>query len=102
MTQPRTAHRSRRSTPRWAVLLLMAVVALAVVASIPVSRALRASHEQTAVHALRAFCGDRLASELPGYHFDPLTGGKTVMDTLGVLNLQPGLHTSQTAEPHHI
>jgi DNA mismatch repair protein MutS len=47
-----------------------------------------APHDQTAVHALHAFCGDRLASELPGYHFDPTSGAKTVMDTLGVLNLQ--------------
>ncbi len=47
-----------------------------------------APHDQTAIHALRAFCGDRLASELPGYHFDTATGAKTVMDTLGVLNLQ--------------
>jgi DNA mismatch repair protein MutS len=45
-------------------------------------------HEQTAVHALHAFCAERLASELPGYHFDAATGAKTVMDTLGVLNLQ--------------
>jgi DNA mismatch repair protein MutS len=45
-------------------------------------------HEQTAVHALHAFCSDRLVSELPGYHFDTSTGAKTVMDTLGVLNLQ--------------
>ncbi len=47
-----------------------------------------APHDQTAVHALHAFCGERLASELPGYHFDPTAGAKTVMDTLGVLNLQ--------------
>ena len=47
-----------------------------------------APHEQTALHALHAFCADRLASELPGYHFDTATGAKTVMDTLGVLNLQ--------------
>src|SRR5215207_1249031 len=45
-------------------------------------------HEQTAVHALHTFCSDRLVSELPGYHFDASTGAKTVMDTLGVLNLQ--------------
>ena len=45
-------------------------------------------HEQTAVHALHAFCAERLVSELPGYHFDTATGAKTVMDTLGVLNLQ--------------
>jgi DNA mismatch repair protein MutS len=47
-----------------------------------------APHEQTAIHALHGFCADRLVSELPGYHFDTATGGKTVMDTLGVLNLQ--------------
>ena len=47
-----------------------------------------APHEQTAVHALHAFCGERLVSELPGYHFDTATGAKTVMDTMGVLNLQ--------------
>ncbi|MDO8544601.1 MAG: DNA mismatch repair protein MutS [Opitutaceae bacterium] len=47
-----------------------------------------APHEQTDVHALHAFCADRLVSELPGYHFDTATGAKTVMDTLGVLNLQ--------------
>ena len=47
-----------------------------------------APHEQSAVHALHAFCIDRLASELPGYHFDTATGAKTVMDTLRVLNLQ--------------
>ncbi|MSU65354.1 MAG: DNA mismatch repair protein MutS [Opitutus sp.] len=47
-----------------------------------------APHEQTELHALHAFCGDRLISELPGYHFDTATGAKTVMDTLGVLNLQ--------------
>ncbi len=47
-----------------------------------------APHDQTAVHALHAFCSERLASELPGYHFDSTSGAKTVMDTLGVLNLQ--------------
>jgi DNA mismatch repair protein MutS len=45
-------------------------------------------HDQTAVHALHAFAGERLVSELAGYHFDAATGAKTVMDTLGVLNLQ--------------
>ncbi|WP_414664280.1 DNA mismatch repair protein MutS [Horticoccus sp. 23ND18S-11] len=45
-------------------------------------------HDQTAVHALHGFASERLASELPGYHFDAVTGAKTVMDTLGVLNLQ--------------
>ncbi len=47
-----------------------------------------APHEQSDVHALHAFCTDRLVSELPGYHFDPVAGAKTAMDTLGVLNLQ--------------
>ena len=47
-----------------------------------------APHDQAAVHALHAFCTGRLVSELPGYHFDSTTGAKTVMDTLGVLNLQ--------------
>ncbi len=57
-----------------------------------------APHDQTAVHALHAFCTDRLASELPGYHFDSTTGAKTVMDTLGVLNLQGfGLAHSHSA-----
>jgi DNA mismatch repair protein MutS len=45
-------------------------------------------HEQTAVHALHGFCSSRLNSELAGYHFETSTGAKTVMDTLGVLNLQ--------------
>ena len=47
-----------------------------------------APHEQTAVHALHAFCLGRLTTELAGYHFETSTGAKTVMDTLGVLNLQ--------------
>ncbi|HUR60460.1 MAG TPA: DNA mismatch repair protein MutS, partial [Opitutaceae bacterium] len=47
-----------------------------------------APHDQVALHALQGFCEGRLASELPGYHFDTTTGAKTVMDTLGVLNLQ--------------
>ena len=47
-----------------------------------------APHEQTDVHALHAFCSTRLCSELSGYHFETGTGAKTVMDTLGVLNLQ--------------
>ncbi|MBI5693682.1 MAG: DNA mismatch repair protein MutS, partial [Verrucomicrobia bacterium] len=45
-------------------------------------------HEETGLHALQGFCTDRLVSELPGYHFDTATGASTVMDTLGVLNLQ--------------
>jgi DNA mismatch repair protein MutS len=47
-----------------------------------------APHDQTALHALHAFATARLVTDLPGYHFDTATGGKTVMDTLGVLNLQ--------------
>jgi DNA mismatch repair protein MutS len=47
-----------------------------------------APHEQTAVHALHAFATSRLVTELSGYHFETMTGAKTVMDTLGVLNLQ--------------
>ncbi|MBS0633765.1 MAG: DNA mismatch repair protein MutS [Verrucomicrobia bacterium] len=47
-----------------------------------------APHEQTGLHALHAFAGARLVTELSGYHFETGTGAKTVMDTLGVLNLQ--------------
>src|SRR6185503_9408368 len=47
-----------------------------------------APHDQITLHALRGFCEGRLASDLPGYHFDTMTGAKTVMDALGVLNLQ--------------
>ncbi len=45
-------------------------------------------HEQHAIHALHQFCAPRLCSELPGYHFEVTGGAKTVMDALGVLNLQ--------------
>jgi len=47
-----------------------------------------APHEAHAVHALHHFCDGRLCSELPGYHFETASGAKTVMDALGVLNLQ--------------
>ena len=47
-----------------------------------------APHEQTEVHALHAFATARLVTELSGHHFETATGAKTVMDTLGVLNLQ--------------
>ncbi len=47
-----------------------------------------APHEQTAAHLLHSFCADRLCSDLPAYNFEAATGAKTVMDTLGVLNLQ--------------
>jgi len=47
-----------------------------------------APHEQHAVHALHEFCAPRLVTELPGYHFEAAAGARTVMDALGVLNLQ--------------
>ena len=47
-----------------------------------------APHEDTARHALHAFCADRLITEVPGYQFDPASGARSVMSTLGVLNLQ--------------
>jgi DNA mismatch repair protein MutS len=47
-----------------------------------------APHDQTATHALHAFALGRLTTELPGYHFETNSGAKTVMDALGVLNLQ--------------
>ncbi len=57
-----------------------------------------APHEAHAVHALHHFCDGRLCSELPGYHFEIATGAKSVMDALGVLNLQGfGLSTQHPA-----
>ena len=47
-----------------------------------------APHDQTATHALHAFCEPRLCTDLPGYHFETTEGVRTVMATLGVLNLQ--------------
>ncbi len=47
-----------------------------------------APHEAHAVHALHQFCAPRLCSELPGYHFELTEGARTVMEALGVLNLQ--------------
>lgn len=47
-----------------------------------------APHDQTALHALHGFCRDRLCTDLPAYNFETATGAKTVMDTLGVLNLE--------------
>ena len=38
--------------------------------------------------ALAAFCDGRSISEIPGYHFEVVSGARTVMETLGVLNLQ--------------
>jgi len=48
----------------------------------------QAPHEDTARHALQAFCAPRLCTELPAYQFDLAGGGRAVMDALGVLNLQ--------------
>jgi DNA mismatch repair protein MutS len=47
-----------------------------------------APHDQSAVHALHAFCEPRLCTDLPGYHFETSEGLRTVTTTLGVLNLQ--------------
>jgi DNA mismatch repair protein MutS len=47
-----------------------------------------APRDQADTHALHAFCLGRLTTELAGYHFETSTGAKTVMDTLGVMNLQ--------------
>ena len=47
-----------------------------------------APHDQTATHALHAFCEPRLVTDLPGYHFETAEGLRTVTTTLGVLNLQ--------------
>ena len=47
-----------------------------------------APHEETGPRALHAFASERLVSELPGYHFETAGGARTVMDAIGVLNLQ--------------
>jgi len=47
-----------------------------------------APHEEHAIHNLHHFCAARLCSELPGYHFEVTEGARTVMEALGVLNLQ--------------
>lgn len=47
-----------------------------------------APHEETAWRALHGFASERLVSELPGYHFETAGGARTVMDAIGVLNLQ--------------
>jgi DNA mismatch repair ATPase MutS len=47
---------------------------------------------------LHAFATGRLVTELSGYHFETATGAKTVIDTMGVLNLQGfGLANSHPA-----
>jgi len=40
------------------------------------------------LRSLYHFCADHTRSEIPNYHFEPRSGAKTVMDTLGVLNLE--------------
>jgi DNA mismatch repair protein MutS len=45
-------------------------------------------HEHTPHRTLAAFCEGRSISEIPGYHFEIVSGARTVMETLGVLNLQ--------------
>ena len=47
-----------------------------------------APREDTGRHALATFGASRLCTELANYHFETATGAKTVMDALGVLNLQ--------------
>jgi len=41
-----------------------------------------------ALEQLHALCIENAISEIPGYHFDTISGAKTVMDALGVLNLE--------------
>jgi len=40
------------------------------------------------LRSLYHFCADHTRSEIASYHFEPRSGAKTVMDTLGVLNLE--------------
>jgi len=47
-----------------------------------------APHEETGLHELHQFCQERLTTVVPAYNFETATGAKTVMDTLGVLNLE--------------
>ncbi len=47
-----------------------------------------APHEQTALHALAAFAAGRAVTELPSFQFEPATGLRAVLSTLGVLNLE--------------
>jgi len=47
-----------------------------------------APHEEHTLHNLQHFCAARLVTDLPGYHFEVNSGAKSVMDALGVLNLQ--------------
>lgn len=47
-----------------------------------------APHDQTALHALAAFASGRTLTELPTFQFEPATGLRAVLSTLGVLNLE--------------
>ena len=47
-----------------------------------------APHDQTALHALTAFASGRTLTELPTFQFEPATGLRAVLSTLGVLNLE--------------
>ncbi len=47
-----------------------------------------APHEQAALHALAAFAAGRTLTELPAFQFEPATGLRAVLSTLGVLNLE--------------
>ncbi len=47
-----------------------------------------APHDDVDGHALGDFCHGRLITELPGYHFETAGGARTVLDALGVLNLE--------------
>ena len=47
-----------------------------------------APHDQTAQHALAAFAATRALTELPSFQFEPSTGLRAVLSTLGVLNLE--------------
>ncbi len=47
-----------------------------------------APHEQTGLHALAAFVSGRALTELPAFQFEPATGLRAVLSTLGVLNLE--------------
>ncbi len=47
-----------------------------------------APHEQTGLHALQAFATGRVCTEIPAFQLEVAAGARTVMETLGVLNLQ--------------
>jgi DNA mismatch repair protein MutS len=47
-----------------------------------------APHADTGRHALHAFAAARLCTEIPAFQLEAAAGARTVMETLGVLNLQ--------------